>query len=243
MTDTFHEFNTKIQTGFFSLGTSLLDAIYKGTLFDSGPTIHKPEEDEDNFDIVLETAEKISIIRPLLRPEILLPLLSEIRKHCKVVLHDVLQAFIPVKNVKRVAIKEEKKELPDWLKKFIPIPQEDDNNQDCNDIDAAENDAESAPNVKVKKRLIRRPSDFDKVKKIRIEPNQERNSMVEKAKCIFNIIIDTKSDGLSVANTLSHLAQFEVEWEKFPFEQSARALTSGETVNRSPQYSTSDCNR
>ena len=92
-----------------ALGTSILDATYEGAMFDSGSTIRKSEDDDDNFDIVLATAERIRIIRPLLRPEILLPMLTDIRKRIKDVIKDVLTTFLPVETSKSKPKEEEKR--------------------------------------------------------------------------------------------------------------------------------------
>ena len=51
---------------------------------------------------------------------------------------------------------------------------------------------------------------------MRIEPNETRNAMIEKTKCLFDLIIDDGNKGPTVAETLTHLCKFEAEWGKYP---------------------------
>lgn len=58
-------------------------------------TIRGPDSDEDNFDIVMDTAGKLSILRPILRSDLLDPMISDVRLKCINVLDDALNTFHP----------------------------------------------------------------------------------------------------------------------------------------------------
>ena len=60
---------------------------------------------------------------------------------------------------------------------------------------------------------------FDKTTQTHIQRNEERSELIEKAKAIFNAIIDMKDDGVTVAGIITHVAKFEEAWEKFPKTQ------------------------
>ena len=59
-----------MRSGFRKLGNSLRGLAYKGTIFDSDVKLCAKEDEADNFDILLATAEKIAILRPILPPQV-----------------------------------------------------------------------------------------------------------------------------------------------------------------------------
>ena len=72
-----------IKEGLYALGPSLLDVTYKQSISDPTATHRAEDSEEDNFDVVLETAEKVNTPRPILRPQMIGPLLREMRNQCK----------------------------------------------------------------------------------------------------------------------------------------------------------------
>ena len=62
--------------GFWKLGASLLNIAYKRTIFDPETKMHGEGDVEDNFDLYRETAEKLYILRPVLRASTYDPLVA-----------------------------------------------------------------------------------------------------------------------------------------------------------------------
>ena len=233
--------NPRLQAGFWNLGTQLMGVLRKNTLFADKPLIHPEESEEDNFDLVYETAEKIDILRPILRPQLLMPLLNEIETNCVQILKQTLDTFLPNEKIVPETQPEGKtvekaEDVPDWLKKFMP--QKTEENSDTKETTPNETNTEQdvdkemgPPMVKVKKRLRRRESDFDKITKLYMPANEVRDQMIGKAKCIFNTIIDTKDETVSVSSVLTHLQKFEAGWVKFPKDEASLKVHTSEKIN------------
>ena len=64
-----------------------------GTIFDPETKAYSTESVDDNFDLVIASAGKMYILRPVLRPSTVEPLLSEMKKWCVGILDDVMNAF------------------------------------------------------------------------------------------------------------------------------------------------------
>ena len=212
-----------MRSGFLSIGNSLLNLAYKGTVFDNSLPPHKDDEESDNFDVVLDTAEKISILRPILAPNLLKPLITEIRRHCKIVLRHTLESFKPQVDrkldPKTVKKKKTTSDAPSWLAKFVDTAEKETPAEEKVD-DAKTLTAEEEKMPSIKRRLMRREPDFDQVKNAYVRANETRGQTIENAKTIFNTIIDVKSDSCAVSNILTHLCKFESEWTKSPKEES-----------------------
>ena len=95
LVDSFAKMTDKQRNAFWKLGAVLLNQAYKGTLFDQELKLHDESSEEDNIDTLLETAEKLYILRPVIRSTTMDPLIVEIRKHCKIILDQVLDVFFP----------------------------------------------------------------------------------------------------------------------------------------------------
>ena len=93
ITTTFANFSKRTKEGFWNIGTSILNLVHKGAIFDTEVKLHPIESDEDNFDIALDTAGKISILQPIMRPAILSPIMEELRSQCEQVLEQTLNTF------------------------------------------------------------------------------------------------------------------------------------------------------
>ena len=148
------------------------------------------ESEEDNFDVALATAEKISILQPVLRPNILNPMMEEIRKQSEKVLTQTLNTFYPVKiePAKTPSLMTTRDEpapaVPEWLKEWIPVksaqaiedaPSSIDTE---NETSGAKGSGINAPCRPIKRRLRRTISDFDKKTKTHQTRNQLRNSLI-----------------------------------------------------------------
>ena len=90
----------EMRNGFRKLGNSLLGLAYKGTVFDGEMKLGANEEPGDNFDILLSTAEKVSIIRPILPPQVCNHLIKKVEEHCRVMLNDAINCFYPADKTK-----------------------------------------------------------------------------------------------------------------------------------------------
>ena len=64
--------------------------------------------------------------------------------------------------------------------------------------------------------------------------------MIEKAKAIFNTIIDTKDDGVTIAGIITHVAKFEESWEKYPKTSAQINVETPEKIDKpAPSMSSS----
>ena len=95
-TATIDKRSDRIQDGFYDMGNQVLDLAYKETMFDDSMKIHADDSEEDNFDIVMNTAGKLRILRPVLRPDIIDPMLSAVCTRCIAVLGDTLNTICPI---------------------------------------------------------------------------------------------------------------------------------------------------
>ena len=81
------------KNAFWEIGAAILDKTRPKTLFDDKAEICDQAADMDNIDIVHATAEKLSILRPVLKPSMYSVLLAHARKHCIEILEQAIQAF------------------------------------------------------------------------------------------------------------------------------------------------------
>ena len=72
------------------------------------------------------------------------------------------------------------------------------------------------PTIKVKRRLKRRSSSSNKETNAHIQRNEERDKLIEKAKSIFNTIVDTMTDGVTLEGIIAHLVKFGECWTRSP---------------------------
>ena len=119
----------KMRSGFRKLGNSLLALSYKDTIFDDKAKMAGKDDDEDNFDILLSTAEKVSILRPILPPAVTNHLMKKMRAECREMLNDTICSFYPTEPDQLTdPIKKNKdsdmSNVPSWLQDLID---EDDN--------------------------------------------------------------------------------------------------------------------
>ena len=123
----------------------------------------------------MDTAETLNILRPVLRPEILDPMLTEVRLKCIAVLDDTLNTFYPIpedadQESSHASNFDPKKSkpMPSWMQKWAAkkTPQETETASKPNDgAQCSEQENPIMPVVKVKRRLMRRSSNFDKATK------------------------------------------------------------------------------
>ena len=72
-------------------------------------------------------------------------------------------------------------------------------------------------------------------------------TLIEKAKCIFNTIVEAGDNGVTVASIITHVAKFGENWGKFPkTADEIKIVTSDKLDRRKPKYElicTHSCNR
>ena len=85
----------KVKTFFRKMGSRILKSVYADTVFNKELILHGENELEDNFDLVHLTAEKLYIIRPILKPTVLDQLLNGIWIHIDTVFFQCVAAFYP----------------------------------------------------------------------------------------------------------------------------------------------------
>ena len=80
----------------------MLNLSYKRTVFDSA--FHQEKEciGDDNFDVGLDAAGEIHIIRPILSSDLIGPLITEIRMRFRIVLRQTLESPKPQSQNKKI---------------------------------------------------------------------------------------------------------------------------------------------
>ena len=73
---------------------------------------------------------------------------------------------------------------------------------------------------KVKKRLMRRGSNFDKEHKLYHPRNEGRNATIDKVKLIPDTSIDDPKTDTRVSTALKHLSAYELQWGRCPMTKS-----------------------
>ena len=64
-----------------------------------------------------------------------------------------------------------------------------------------------------------------------------RNPLIDKAKCIFNTIVDVGDNGATVASIITHVAIFEENWVKFPKTADELMIVTADKLDRRvPKY-------
>lgn len=116
----------KVQDIFWHLGEEVLNLAYKGSIYDQSVKLNDPTSEDDNLDILHETATKLNIISPILRPQIKDSLANAIGDYCVGALKDVMATFLPTHRrgdaeTSGSAHKIVADKKMDWLKKFLPV--------------------------------------------------------------------------------------------------------------------------
>ena len=75
-----------MKSGFYKIGKNLMNQVYEGAVFNTVLKLHDPASEEDNFNIIHDTAVRLSVIAPILRPKLASALFKEARNHARTVL-------------------------------------------------------------------------------------------------------------------------------------------------------------
>lgn len=251
----FDDLPDKMKSGFWKLGTALLNLLREGTLFDTSVVMHPVDSADDNFDVIHSTAEKLFIIRPLLNPSIIHPIDNELRKHVKLVFNQCVATLYPQNTIQCTQEKQDSivegedgcEELS-WLQKYRSVAVDGPAKMP---ISAEENKAESdgnanvavatgtgkedvpirtSPKIKVKRRLMRRESDFDVSCRRYVPKNQSRGEMFTTATSICDMALAADRPGLKLSTVLDNASRYEIVWVTFPRDASSIKAMSAEKL-------------
>ena len=229
----FHQYAEKYQTTFWKIGRAILDKAYVGTMFDKKVVVHPDDSPEDNFDLIHETAEKLALLKPILQPDIYQPLQKLIRAKCPSLLKQVLLSLEPEDpQIELSGLKTAKgPDVPDWMADLInPEPEQDKTEETVSATGPTKQQINrDGPKRKIcleenhqkdeanKKRLKRNNSFWDKDTKRKTHKNELRDSIIMKAKAIFDYVIDDpQKDDPTLSTIISDCARFETAWLKCP---------------------------
>ena len=85
--------------------------------------------------------------------------------------------------------------------------------------------------IVIKRKLRRRDTDYDDVKKCTIPRNTARMLSIDKTKDIFNLAIDDVKEQYTVGRAIGFLEAYESEWGRFPKEGVEIATRSAEKLS------------
>ena len=119
-----HLYSDKYRATFWKLGKELLNKAHVGTIFDKAQKLYEPQQQEDNFDLMHVTSEKMNTLRPIIKPEVYNPLLSVMGKRAAPILGEMANALYPTNmnecgndvDLNNAKIAEE---VPGWTKEFM----------------------------------------------------------------------------------------------------------------------------
>ena len=103
-----------------------------------------------------------------------------------------------------------------WAQKTPEEPEPEESSKNGDEEKRSPEEGPGIQTTKVKSRLKRRSSIFNKASNKHIQRNEERDKLIEKAKIIFNTIVGTKAEGLTLAGVITHLDKFGECWTRFP---------------------------
>ena len=233
-----------MKNGFYKIGRSILNQVYENTVFNKASLkLHMEDSEEDNFTVVLDSCRKLAVLKPILKPNISVGLFTEVRKHALVALSQCLatcdhtdeSVLVPVKLCKQedtvVVVEEDDEDMP-WLNEFAcskdAKPEvEKTVGDDPEAVQVQKPDGKS----KIKRRLRRNDSEFDKKTKTRKPRNCSRQEMMDMAKSIFDIAIDSETKGITVSAVITLLLNYELTWERFPKDDDSVRLVPYERIS------------
>ena len=120
-----HHYNEKYRITFWNLGKQPRNKARRGTISDKAQKLYEPDDQEDNFDILRATSEKMALLRPILEPEVYNPLLVVLRKRAAPILSKMINSLYPINSDEgeNIVCQNNAKiqdEVPDWAKEFSP---------------------------------------------------------------------------------------------------------------------------
>ena len=63
------------------------------------------------------------------------------------------------------------------------------------------------------------------------------STLIDKAKCIFNTVVDAGDNGMTVASIITHVSKFGGNWDKFPkTADEIKIMTADKLSIHSPKY-------
>ena len=77
------------------MGSRILQSVYTDTVFNTELILHPEQGRGDNFDLIHLTAEKLFALRPILKPNVSVPLHKAMRSHVETALWQRLATFYP----------------------------------------------------------------------------------------------------------------------------------------------------
>ena len=66
-----------------------------GKIYDKSQTMREPHDQDDNFDLMRATSEKMALLRPIIMPEVYRPLLFLLRKRVAPILSEMIYSLYP----------------------------------------------------------------------------------------------------------------------------------------------------
>ena len=79
--------------------SEILNLAHNGAIYDPTVALKEPGPEGNYLDVSHETANKLNIIRPILRPQIHESLTNALSEHCVGAMGDVMATFLPAKHI------------------------------------------------------------------------------------------------------------------------------------------------
>ena len=222
--------------------------------------MHQKESEDDNFDVASETAEKLSILRPVLKPTLFDRMMSIFRPYCVEIFSHCVDAFYPEKRAlveiaqdQNIVVDSDDEDIPEWITKMdnvnpidganhepildesnpqAPIQSDEaDDNAKINGIEIVGAGPSTTEEPTAGKELVQQeePTKEEKTKKRRLRRNESgynkdlkrwvsrvelRNENLEKARQIFDMVIDNskKNEEYTLSGIILELQKFENGW-------------------------------
>ena len=100
------------------VGKRLMGRARVGTFLDKNEKLHNADSEADNSDVLHESAEKLPILRPILKADVFKTLQNLARKHIIPLVKDAILSLLPPKALEQVdgaSRNVQNGDLPDWM--------------------------------------------------------------------------------------------------------------------------------
>ena len=95
----FNGMGVAFENASWEIGSAILGKTRTQALFGDNVKTPNPDSDGDNIDIAHAAAEKLSILRPVLKPALYTAMLKHVRKYCVEIFEQSIQPFYPEKKM------------------------------------------------------------------------------------------------------------------------------------------------
>ena len=220
------------------VGVQLMGLARVGNFLDKKAKLRNADSEEDNFDVLHESAEKLPILRPIWKADFFKPLQNLARKHIIPPVKDCRLSLLPpmaLEQVEGASQNVQNGDPPDWMQELmcenhgdetegqVDVQTEqaiilENNHASVEDVTDDPTLPESSPDhVQRKKRRLRRNSShWNKELNVKVRKNANRDDLIRTTKSIIAYIADdVKTDEGTISEIIDDCMRLGRPWVEF----------------------------